>query len=253
MRLYDLTEGTSREQISEYLSAYGDIISAEPEIWDDKYAFGGIETGVWIVKMMVTRNIPSYITIDGDSTYVAYYGQRHTCRHCGEYVHNGTSCVQNKKLLMQKLAVDPAARPTYANVTKTKATSSINTKKPTPVGSPMLLRSAVSKSKDTTNLNHADKQPSDGLNVSASAATAAALDFTTTSNPHSMAAPMKTFKVPRLPNISGDRGLKNSKGNDDDTDDSTTSSSSRRSQGRPPGKKQKHYAGFEALGDNTDL
>lgn len=250
VRLYDLTEGTTREQIIEYLSAYGDIISAEPEKWDDRYTFSGIESGVWIVKMMVTRNIPSYITIDGDTTYVAYFGQRQTCRHCGEYVHNGTSCVQNKKLLMQKLAVDPAAKPTYANVTKTSAATFTNTRKPASAGPTMVLRSAT-KPKETTIFNHA-KQHSD-VNVSATVVAPATSGSNTTTALQSTTAPTKIFRMPRLPSISGDKGQKISKGNDEDTDDSTTSTCSRRSQGRPPGKKQKHGNGSEAMVEDDAL
>nr|XP_029709429.1 uncharacterized protein LOC115255434 [Aedes albopictus] len=65
--------------------------------------------------MIVKRNIASYVTIDSESTHLTYYGQHQTCRYCSEFVHNGVSCVQNKKLLVQKLAANNAS---YADVTK---------------------------------------------------------------------------------------------------------------------------------------
>lgn len=77
--------------------------------------------------MTVKKNIPSYVTIDGEKTNLSYYGQQQTCKYCTEYVHNGVSCVQNKKLLVQKLAANNAS---YADVMKnptlprTKPTSS---------------------------------------------------------------------------------------------------------------------------------
>lgn len=67
--------------------------------------------------MVVKKNIPSLVTIRGEDTAVAYKGQRQTCLHCQEFVHVGIPCVQNKKLLVQKLAADQS----YANVAKQSA------------------------------------------------------------------------------------------------------------------------------------
>lgn len=58
--------------------------------------------------MSVEKNIASYIKISGETTNVAYHGQQQTCRHCAEIAHNGISCVQNKKLMLQKTYADAA-------------------------------------------------------------------------------------------------------------------------------------------------
>lgn len=109
VKLTDLSEDVTNEQIADFLGAYGEVLSITEQVWDSKYRFAGLPNGVRIVRMMVKRNIASYVTIDGQTTNVLYFGQLQTCRYCSEFVHNGISCVQNKKLLVQK---------TYANVAK---------------------------------------------------------------------------------------------------------------------------------------
>lgn len=112
VKLTDLSEDITNEQVAEFLSAYGEVLTITNQVWDSKYRFAGLPTGARIARMMVKRNIKSYVTIDGQTTNVTYFGQLQTCKYCSEFVHNGISCVQNKKLLVQK---------TYANVAKEPA------------------------------------------------------------------------------------------------------------------------------------
>lgn len=117
VRLFDLSNEVSNEQIGEFLGDYGDVINIRDLLWDERTAFGGIKTGVRVARMVVKKNIPSLVTIQGEDTAVAYKGQRQTCLHCQEFVHVGIPCVQNKKLLVQKLAADQS----YATVAKQPA------------------------------------------------------------------------------------------------------------------------------------
>lgn len=58
---------------------------------------------------------------------MSYNGQQQTCRYCTEYIHSGISCVQNKKLLVQKLATHTSS---YADVAKTPNPTRPNTTRP---------------------------------------------------------------------------------------------------------------------------
>lgn len=118
VRLYDLSEDVSNEKITEFLEKYGDVIEIREQRSGADLDFPGISTGVRIVKMIVKRNIESWVTIDGEMTAVAYFGQRNTCRHCRDYVHVGVTCVQNKKLLVQKSYADAAKPMSYADAAK---------------------------------------------------------------------------------------------------------------------------------------
>lgn len=115
VRLFNLSEDVTNDKIVKFLSAFGELHSMREELWDDSHLFSGLPTGVRIARMTVKINIPSYVTIDGERTYLAYYGQQQTCKYCSEFVHNGVSCIQNKKLLVQKLAANSAS---YADVMK---------------------------------------------------------------------------------------------------------------------------------------
>lgn len=108
VRLYDLSEDVSDEKIAEFLGKYGEVIEIREQRSGADVDFPGICTGVRIVKMIVKHNIESWVTIDGELTAVGYFGQRNTCRHCRDYVHVGLTCVQNKKLLVQKSYADAA-------------------------------------------------------------------------------------------------------------------------------------------------
>ena len=129
VRLHDLSEDISDESIVEHMSAYGQVLSIEELAWPQKYAFDDIPSGIRSVKMILKNPIKSYITVEGETTYVTYFGQKHTCKHCNEYTHTGIPCTQNKKLLVQKASVNDrigtarnAPKTTsYANAVKMKA------------------------------------------------------------------------------------------------------------------------------------
>lgn len=135
VKLYDLSIDVTNEAITDFLSEYGEVYSVHEKLWESKYIFGGIPSGVRAVKMLVKQNIPSVVTIDGETTYLSYFGQKQTCRHCSEFVHNGVTCIMNKKLLVQKLAADQK-NISYANATKSvpkpKQTKLLGPKAPEP-------------------------------------------------------------------------------------------------------------------------
>lgn len=120
VKLYDLPIDITDAQIAEFLRDYGEVLSIYEQMWGENYRFGGYPTGVRSAKMVVKRNIPSYVTIDGETTNVSFFGQQLTCRHCIESAHSGISCIQNKKLLVQKLSADQNSK-SYANVARQSA------------------------------------------------------------------------------------------------------------------------------------
>lgn len=126
VRLHDLSEDVTNEAIVEHMSNYGQVLAIEELAWSEKYAFDDIPSGIRSVKMILKSQIKSYITVEGETTYVTYFGQKHTCRHCNEYIHSGIPCTQNKKLLVQKVSVNDRINTTkqssntssYANAVK---------------------------------------------------------------------------------------------------------------------------------------
>lgn len=109
VKIHDLPEDVSEATIVEYLSGYGTVLSIRELTWGEGYEYGGVPLGIWSARMVLRQNIDSWVTIDGEQAYIVYKGQIQSCKHCHEQAHAGISCVQNKKLLLQK---------SYANVTK---------------------------------------------------------------------------------------------------------------------------------------
>lgn len=127
VKLFDLSDEVSDDEIIEFLSDYGEVLSVRDLYWEDKYFFRAIPTGVRVVKMFVERNIDSYVSIGGLVTQLQYHSQQHTCRHCNEFAHNGISCVNNKKLMVQKTYADAAKQPKQVTKPTPKSTPRLPT------------------------------------------------------------------------------------------------------------------------------
>lgn len=102
VKLHDLSENIRNEEIVAFLKQYGDVITIKDQIWSENYPLKGVPTGVRIAKMILRRHIKSFVTIQGEQSLVTYRNQIHTCKHCTNPSHPGSTCVENKKLLGQK-------------------------------------------------------------------------------------------------------------------------------------------------------
>lgn len=77
--------------------------------------------------MILRRHIKSFVSIQGEQTLVTYRNQPQTCRHCTNPSHPGSTCVENKKLLGQKVDLNnrlrQAAQSTSTRVNNEPSTS----------------------------------------------------------------------------------------------------------------------------------
>lgn len=217
VRLFDLSNDVSNDEISEFLAEYGDVLNIRDLLWDERSPFGGVKTGVRIARMVVKRNIPSLVTIRGEDTAVGYKGQRQTCLHCQEFVHVGIPCVQNKKLLVQKLAADQS----YANVTKQQPSVKPNDHRQNTQANILRQSTSTNTSQSTTNQMPPPASKSAGAGVQAVV--------------HTQPSPTP---------IGSFTSLRKADGNETDSSQTSCQSSSSRklrSHGRssPPGKKMR--------------
>lgn len=239
VKLHDLSEDVLDEHICALMQQYGDILSIRELAWDSKYAFGDIPTGIRVVRMVVKKNIPSTVTIDGETTCVSYFGQLHTCRHCKEPVHNGVTCIQNKKLLLQKLHAEKIS---YATVTK----HGDSKKSPAEKSSGGMSR----RNTATTDTDHiTNKRSSSASSVSNTVkGKVPPQNQTETMPPPSVPGPSIRVET-EFPPLSKPSTRASTKATaqqrtdgheSDDSTGSTTSNNSRRLRDRPPGKKMRH-------------
>lgn len=236
VKLYDLSEGTSDDKIIEFLKQFGEVLSIREQMWSDQARYK-VSTGIRIVRMMVQKNIDSFVTIDGEVTAVSYYGQRQTCKHCLDTVHNGITCVQNKQLQVQKSYADAAKQPgqkkSAPKPSKQKAKAKGSGDSPL-VFKPVSLTSTKTSSinTNTTSANNSNSQPMSKPGCSA------------------MQPPQRPLSATRLdPESAGNAREKRTDGND--SDGSINSSSSRRSS-RNINKKKK-YNETDDLDDLDDM
>lgn len=95
VKLYHLPPRMKNEWIEEYMRDFGTVLNIRNETCRSE-KFPGIPNGVRIIRMRLKKQIPSFISVRGYSTYVTYQNQLHTCRHCGNAVHYGISCAENR-------------------------------------------------------------------------------------------------------------------------------------------------------------
>lgn len=103
IKIHDLSENVSNDEIAAYLQQFGDVQSVRERVWGDNFACKGISSGIRVAKMTLRKHIKSFIIIQGEQTLITYRNQPQTCKHCSNLAHPGSTCVQNKKLLGQKM------------------------------------------------------------------------------------------------------------------------------------------------------
>lgn len=161
-------------------------------------------------------------------------------KYCSEFVHNGVSCVQNKKLLVQKLAVNNAS---YADVMKNPNVSRAKSSSTKPLPPTPLAPSLDQKQQTTTTTTRNNPPELSGPSASdAMPPPACATDAEPCNIPTKPIAPEGDsdhwVRVTR-------RSAKKTDGNE--TDSSTSSKNSIK---RPAGKKMR--CGGSDDSNNTD-
>ena len=81
--------GVPWDAVKDALSPYGPIDRARRE------TLNNVSTGTISVLMLVTRPIPSKITVAGRTCFIFYRDQPRTCFKCGEQDHQKDNCPRN--------------------------------------------------------------------------------------------------------------------------------------------------------------
>ena len=64
IRVYDLPPQMPNNLIVQHFSRYGELVSLKEETWKD--FFGEFPNGVRVLRMKLSKQIPSYVPIDGE-------------------------------------------------------------------------------------------------------------------------------------------------------------------------------------------
>lgn len=90
VRVHDLPPDLPNKQIAEAMREFGEVLTIRDEVW--KNFFIGIPNGVRVLKMKLSKPVPSFIKMCDFITLATHTGQIPTCRRCGLQRHVGTSC-----------------------------------------------------------------------------------------------------------------------------------------------------------------
>lgn len=99
VKLHDLPFDMSNHLIAEQMTQFGEVMSVKDDYW--RNLFRKVPNGVRIVRMRISKPIPSYLSICGEMTLVTHKNQIPTCRHCNRRVHYTMKCSEYAKSLLE--------------------------------------------------------------------------------------------------------------------------------------------------------
>ena len=95
------------------LTPYGKVIAIQEEVWAKSYTYE-VANGVRQVTIMLTRHIPSNVTVAGIRVLLSYDGQPATCYGCGKTGHIFQTCPKRQHIIP---AASSTQRESYAVIT----------------------------------------------------------------------------------------------------------------------------------------
>jgi hypothetical protein len=95
IRIANLPPAISGRTICAALSQYGKIQSIRDKTWSITYRYA-VGNGIKIVMIILTKHIPSHVTIAGYRPIISYEGQPQTCYGCGDTNHMYHVCPKRR-------------------------------------------------------------------------------------------------------------------------------------------------------------
>lgn len=97
VRVLNIPIEVENRHIHEKLSLYGKVESIQDEKYPKEHnCLPGIKTGVRIVSILLKREVPSFLEIDGYKALILYNGQPKTCVICNATDHLRNDCPKLK-------------------------------------------------------------------------------------------------------------------------------------------------------------
>ena len=90
VRVHDLPPGMPNDDIANGMAQYGEVLTVTNDVW--KNFFPGIPNGVRVLRMKLSKPVPSYVSIKGLLSLATHSGQISTCRRCGQKTHPKKTC-----------------------------------------------------------------------------------------------------------------------------------------------------------------
>jgi hypothetical protein len=96
VRVASLPPEVPDKELKAALAPYGTVIDIQEEKWSRAYRYV-VANGIRQVMTMLTRHIPSHITVEGHRVLLSYEGQPTTRYGCGNIGHLYPTCPKLRK------------------------------------------------------------------------------------------------------------------------------------------------------------
>lgn len=109
VRIHEVPIEVNNEVIKAEMEKYGKVNGIIREKWNGHEDLFPVENGIRCVKMVIKKDIPSYISINGWKTLVTYRNQIRTCMICSEPNHERKDCPRkpNNRLKILRNDLNP--------------------------------------------------------------------------------------------------------------------------------------------------
>jgi hypothetical protein len=86
IRLANLPPEVTHDELRAALTPYGKIENIQTEIWSSNYRYA-VDNGVRQATILMTKHVPSHMTVAGYRVLISYEGQPATYYGCGAIGH----------------------------------------------------------------------------------------------------------------------------------------------------------------------
>ena len=97
-----LSPEVSHDELRAALTPYGKTVNTETEKWSNNYRYA-VDNGVRQATVLMTKHVPSHLTVAGYRVLLSYEGQPATCYGCGAIGHLYHDCPIRQKLNQDRL------------------------------------------------------------------------------------------------------------------------------------------------------
>jgi len=117
IRIANLPPEVSSDTLQAALAPYGKIMEIQNVWWSKIYRYP-VDNSIQQVTMVLSRHVPSHLTVANQRVLLSYKGQPPTCYGCGESGHMYQRCPARHKMGTKRTFVMAA---TYASIVTASA------------------------------------------------------------------------------------------------------------------------------------
>ena len=113
VRIANLPPEVPDDALRTALTPFGTVMAIQDEMWSKTYRYV-VANGIRLATIMLTKHVPSHLTVSGHRVLLSYEGQPTTCYGCGETGHLYPTCPQRQT--RRPMPREKQQQTTYASI-----------------------------------------------------------------------------------------------------------------------------------------